>query len=131
MTSTTATQCLDIIYDGECPFCSRFVELYRIRKNVGVVRLTNVRERPDLIAAFNRTGIDIDNGMIVKWDGRDFYGASAVSLLSMLAAEDGLWSKVNALLFKNPQRARRVYPFLVFGRKVALKLMGRKLINEA
>jgi len=122
---------LSIIYDGECPFCTRFVELYRIRKNVGRVDLINVRERDDLLQSFAQTGIDIDNGMVVKWNNRDYYGSDAVNLLALLGSEKGIFSKINNFLFRNPKRAKRLYPALVVGRKIFLKISGRKLIGES
>jgi len=119
---------LEIVYDGDCPFCTRFVEIYRIRKNVGSVKLTNARERADLVERFTREGLDINNGMVVFWQGHTYYGPDSVNLLAMLGAEKGAFSALNRLLFKNKRVAGLVYPLMVKGRKLTLKAMGRKLI---
>lgn len=130
MSSAPPEKRLEIVYDGECPFCTRFVELYRIRKNVGRVVLTDARERPDLVAQFTRDGLDINEGMVAMWEGRSYYGADAVQLLAMLGAENGAFAALNRLLFKKPAVAGVVYPWLVRGRKLALRLLGRRLIDR-
>ena len=33
-----------IVYDGDCPFCSRYVALVRLREAVGQVVLANARD---------------------------------------------------------------------------------------
>ncbi len=34
---------ISIIYDGECPFCSSFMSIVRVKKSVGDVRLIDAR----------------------------------------------------------------------------------------
>lgn len=118
---------LTLIYDGECPFCSRFVALYNIRKHVGVVDLIDARSRPDLVAKLRNTQIEINDGMVAIWNGRLYYGSESVHLMSMLTSE-GLFAKVNWLLFRNRAVAASIYPVMVAGRKLALRLLGRPLI---
>ena len=124
-----ASDTLQILYDGDCPFCSNFVALYRIKENVGNVELTNVRERPDLVKDVRAMGYEINDGMIAIWQNKHYYGADAVSLMSMLSADKGAFAKLNRAMFTNPKVAGAVYPVLVRGRKLALKLMGRSLIE--
>ena len=124
-----ADDVLEIAYDGECPFCTRFVALYRIRSNVGQVVLTNVRERPDLLQRFAREGYDINAGMVVLWQGRAYHGADSVQLLAMLGAERGMFAGLNRALFVNRRVAGAVYPLLVRGRNLTLRALGRPLIE--
>ncbi len=43
---------LFIVYDGECPFCSRYVALQRLRESIGKVSMVNARDHlPDVAAA--------------------------------------------------------------------------------
>jgi len=126
-----ANDVLRIVYDGHCPFCSRFVELYRIRKNVGVVELVDAREDPAVVEDIRRRGYDINDGMIAIWNGHYYYGQESVTLMAMLGADKGAFAHVNRLLFSNPQLAGKIYPVLVRGRKFFLRMIGRPLIPEA
>ena len=130
MSSADPKARMRIVYDGECPFCSNFVRLYRLRENVGVVELVDARTAPDLVASFRRDGMEINDGMVVLWDGRSYHGADAMNLLSMLGAQKGAFAAMNRLLFASPRLARLVYPVLVLGRRATLALMGRKAILE-
>lgn len=121
---------LRIVYDGECPFCSRFVALYRIRENVGRVELVDARQHPEMVQDLRARGYEINDGMIAIWRGRYYYGEESASLMAMLSAESGAFARINRMLFTNPRLAAKVYPVLVRGRKLALALLGRKLIAE-
>lgn len=121
---------LRIIYDGECPFCSQFVALYRIRQNVGRVELIDAREHPEAVADVVRRGFNLDDGMIAVWQGHYYYGPESVSLMTMLSQEQGLFAGINRMLFSSPKVAGRVYPVLVKGRKLALRILGKSLIGE-
>ena len=120
---------LRLIYDGECPFCTRFVELYRIRQNVGHIELIDARQNPGAVADVRARGYEINDGMIAIWRGRYYYGQDGVTLMAMLGAEKGVFARINRLLFKNPKVAAILYPKMVCGRKLALRLLGRKLIT--
>ncbi len=119
---------LTILYDGECPFCRNFVAMYRIRETAGNVELINVRDHMAWVQDLRKRGLEINDGMVAIWDGRYYYGPDSVALLTMLSANGGLFAWMNRKMFGNPQTAAKVYPYLVKGRKLALLLLGRKLI---
>ncbi len=107
-------QLLTIVYDGQCPFCSGYVQLVRLRERVSVV-LVDARREPERAAAY---GLDLNAGMIADLDGAVHHGAAAVSLLSRLSRRPGplAWAPLS----------RAVYPILRLGRQAALKVLGRK-----
>ncbi len=122
-----------VVYDGECPFCTRYVTLYRIRRLVGRVRLVDARGSggPDpVLDEIRALGLDLDQGMAVKWGGRLYYGADAMHVLALLGAEGSAFSRLNRALFARKAVARRLYPALVAGRKLTLRLLGRPPIGE-
>ena len=57
-----------IVYDGECPFCSQYVKMLRIRESVGTVRLIDARSS-DETAIFARGKYDMDQGMAARIGG--------------------------------------------------------------
>ncbi|MDB5570704.1 MAG: hypothetical protein JWN93_1887 [Hyphomicrobiales bacterium] len=107
---------LHIVYDGDCPFCSSYVKLLRLRERFDV-RLVDARREPEFAAQY---GLDLNAGMVVDMDGDVRHGARAVALLSRLS------SRVSPL--RSERVAAAVYPALRLGRNVALKLLGRKPI---
>ena len=120
-----------ILYDGECPFCTGFAKLVRLRENVGVVRIVNAREGGPELEAVRAAGLDIDEGNAVLegWDGRAaaciHHGADAQGWLAARSrplTPVGLFLRA---LFATPALGRASYPMLRATRNLALRLMGR------
>lgn len=119
-----------VIYDGQCPFCSSYVALMRLRQSVGPVDLVDARSDDPRVAAAVAAGLDLDEGMVVIWDGRYFHGQAAVHLLATLSGEGGAMNRLQRLAFATPRRAAWLYPPLVRGRRAYLRLAGRSPIAE-
>lgn len=121
---------ITIIYDGECPFCSSYVSMVRLRETVGEVELIDARsDAPSVLAALS-AGYDLDQGMLVTWDGKQFFGQDAVHLLATLSAPSGGFNTLQRLVFASPRRAALLYPVLAGGRRLFLRLVGRQTIAE-
>jgi hypothetical protein len=103
--------------------------MVKLRENVGAVTLVNAREKLECVEVLSRHGININNGMVVIWDNKIFYGADAMHLLAMLSADSGLFSMVNRLVFKNKGAAKTIYPALVAGRRMTLWGLRRSMIS--
>jgi predicted DCC family thiol-disulfide oxidoreductase YuxK len=104
---------LRIVYDGDCPFCSRYVALLRLREHYDV-RLVDARKEPACAAQY---GLDLNAGMIVDLDGAVYHGARAMSLLSRLSGA------ISPL--RSEWVASAIYPLLRLGRNASLKALGR------
>jgi len=120
-----------VVYDGQCPFCCSYVRLYRIREHAARLRLIDAREAHPVVAEVRARGLDLDQGMVVKLGGRFYHAAAAMQILALLGAEGSLFNYLNRLLFRHPWLARRLYPLLVCGRLLTLRLLGRSLIGAA
>ncbi len=117
---------VDVIYDGECPFCASFVKMVRLRETFGEVRLVNARHSADPTVADVRQRYKLDDGFVVIFGGREYYGPEALEFISIATADNA----PSRLLMRTPlfrgRLGRMVYPLMVKGRKLALRLMGRK-----
>lgn len=116
---------LRIVYDGDCPFCSRYVRLVRLRENF-VVDLVDARQYPELAQSY---GLDLNEGMIADLDGSVHHGAEAVWLLSTLSSQSGFVNRWMATVFSTKLLARIAYPAMRCGRNLTLGILGRKRFN--
>ena len=120
-----------LLYDGECPFCSSYVGYVRLRETAGPVTLADARKYPALVAEANALGFEIDQGMVLKLDGRYYFGGDCIHALSLLTTPSGVFNRLNRALFKSKTVARVAYPVLRAGRNLALVLLGRKRIDSS
>lgn len=123
-------QAITIIYDGECPFCSSYVQLLRLRDNVGKVELVDARSDNVRVREANRTGYDLDSGMMVAYGGHWFFGQDAIHLLVTLSGPGGAWNSFQRIVFSSPDRAAKLYPLLASARHLYLRLAGKSAIRR-
>jgi predicted DCC family thiol-disulfide oxidoreductase YuxK len=117
-----------IYYDGDCPFCARYVQMLRLQRTTKV-ELIDLRTAPDKVEEFNRAGYNLDEGMVVQAEGRDLHGANAVSYLAALSTPSDLLNRLNKAALSNPLAAAILYPLLRAGRWLALFLMDRAMLG--
>lgn len=121
---------ITVIYDGDCPFCTSYVSMMRLREAVGEVELVDARGNDPRVRDVRRAGHDLDAGMVVLWQDRVFFGDGAVHLLAMLSQDGGgLFNRMQRAVFASPRRAAWFYPVLVAGRRLFLRLAGRAPIG--
>jgi predicted DCC family thiol-disulfide oxidoreductase YuxK len=118
-----------VVYDGECPFCSRYVAMVRLRDAVGKVRLVNARDPDPLVDDLKQSGFDLDQGMVLVMGDRRYHGADCVHMLAMLSTPVGAFNRLNAAVFRSRTASRLLYPVLRSGRNAVLRLLGRKKID--
>jgi predicted DCC family thiol-disulfide oxidoreductase YuxK len=118
-----------ILYDGECPFCSAYVKMLRLRDAAGDVALLNVREPHPLVSEAEALGLDLDEGMAVKMDGHFYHGAEAMHRLALLSTRSGLWNRLVRAMFRHEPLTRYLYPPLRAGRNATLKVLGRERLR--
>ncbi|GBF27671.1 hypothetical protein MnTg02_02730 [bacterium MnTg02] len=119
---------IQIAYDGDCPFCSAYVRLLRLRDAVGSIELLNAREEHPFVQEIRAAGLDLNEGMVAKFEGRIYHGQDCVHLLSMLSSPSGKLNRLIATILRSKWRCRWLYPVLRFGRNSTLRLMGRSRI---
>ena len=114
-----------VFFDGNCPFCSRYVRLLRLREAHGDPQLIDVRHHPRESAGLKKRGFDLDQGMIVVVDDRWYSGDEAVHVLALLSSPSTKFNKLNRILFSSRQLSGWIYPLLRLGRNLTLFCLGR------
>jgi len=118
-----------IVYDGECPFCSRYVAMLRLKAAFGAVELVDARSDHPAVRRLVEAGIDLDEGMALIQGDRIYHGDDCIHRLALMSTPSTLFNKLNVAIFRSPTASRVLYPFLRAGRNAALALLGRKKIS--
>ncbi|GGX77226.1 hypothetical protein GCM10007160_00520 [Litchfieldella qijiaojingensis] len=119
-----------LIYDKQCPFCDHYCRLVRLRESVGSLILVDAREDTEVMDEITEAGLDIDQGMVLKMDGRLYYGDDAIHVLALLSSRSSVFNRLNFWAFRSAKRARLLYPMLRGCRNFLLKLLGKTKINN-
>jgi predicted DCC family thiol-disulfide oxidoreductase YuxK len=125
----TQTPDLEVVYDGDCPFCRSYVMYCRLKEAFPEVVLTDARDVPDRVARYRGEGMEINKGMIVIYKGAVYHGDEAMTVLTQISRPDALLQRVMRLLFRSPVVAGVVYGVLRLGRDAALFFLGRRKID--
>jgi predicted DCC family thiol-disulfide oxidoreductase YuxK len=120
-----------LLYDGECPFCSRYVRHVRLREAIGTITLANAREHAALVEEVQRLGFSVDTGMVLKLDGNYYHGADCIHALALLTTPSGRFNRINSLVFRSKTASRVLYPVLRAGRNLTLRLLGRSRLQPS
>ena len=118
-----------LVYDGECPFCSAYVRMVRLRRAVGELRLVDARSGDPLVMEVCAAGLDLDRGMVLKLNGQLYAGDQCLHVLALMSTSSGVFNRITGTLFSSPRRARWLYPVLVAGRTAKLFCLGRRKLN--
>lgn len=119
-----------LVYDGECPVCTTWCRYVRLREAVGTLHLVDARQPGALMDQITAAGLDIDQGMVLKFKDVIYYGPDAIRVISLLSTGSGLFNRVNALLFGTRTMAAIFYPLGKAFRSVVLKLLGIRTIQN-
>ena len=119
-----------VVYDGECPFCSRYVKMLRLRAAVGSVELVNARSDHPVVAFLLERQIDLNDGMAFVQNGQVSHGDECIHKIALLTTPSGIVNRLNAWIFRSVTASRLLYPVLRFGRNVTLKLLGRRKLDS-
>jgi predicted DCC family thiol-disulfide oxidoreductase YuxK len=119
-----------LVYDGACPFCTRFAAMVRLRAAVGAVELVDARRGGPVIERLRAKGIDLDQGNVFSYGGRDYVGPEAMQAIATLTGLGGALGRLVAWMIRTPGRARRLYPLLRGLRNLMLRLKGEPQLRD-
>lgn len=129
--TTAPPEGIIVIYDGDCPFCAAYVRMTRLKAAAGKIELVNARTDHPVLAEIAAASLNLDEGMVVKYRGELHHGDRAMTMLALLTTPSGIFNRLMRLMFSSPSVARVLYPPMVAGRNLVLKLLGRTRINPA
>lgn len=113
-----------LVYDGECPVCKAYCRYARIRDTVGRLHLVDARQPGPLMDEITAAGLDIDQGMVVKFNDVMYYGPEASRVLTLLSTRSGLFNRISHALFGSARRAGFFYPLGKAFRNLVLRVLG-------
>ena len=118
-----------LIYDGECPICGYAAKVTKLRESVGRLEIINARDNHPLVTEAKKQGYDLDKGIIVKYQGKSYYGKDAMHILAILGSPVGWFNRMNVFLFKSRILSVIFYPIFKFIRRCILVVLGVKKIQ--
>ncbi len=119
-----------LVYDGECPVCVTYCKYVRIRAAVGHLHLVDARHPSALLDEITAAGLNIDQGMVVKFQDQIYYGPDAIYVLTQLSTPSGIFNRLNYYFFSSRLGANIFYPLGKACRTVLLKLLGIRYIDN-
>ena len=118
-----------IVYDGDCPFCSAYVRMVRLRRTFGAIRLVDARSAEPIVSEIKAAGLDLDKGMVLFLNNERYHGAECIHRVALMSTSSGLFNRITKAIFTSPRLARWLYPVLVGGRNAVLFILRRRKIN--
>ncbi len=119
-----------LVYDRECPVCDAYCRMVRIRESVGALRLVNARDASGIMSEITAKGLDIDEGMVLKFGNTLYYGADAIHVLSLMSSRSGAFNRLTYWIFRSKRLSTILYPLFRFFRNLLLKLLRKARINN-
>ena len=119
-----------LLYDGDCPACSAYVAMARLRQLYPNLRIVSARTEPDLVAELRRRGYEINDGMVLSLDGKIYYAAEATRMIAILGRNSSSrWRRAALGFIGTAPWSRLLYPWLNRGRLLLLRMLGRRRIG--
>lgn len=119
-----------LVYDGECPVCKTYCKYIRIREAAGTLQLVDARQPSALMDEITAAGLNIDQGMVLKFKDVMYYGPDAIHILTLLSTPSGIFNRINYYVFSTKAGAKIFYPIGKAFRTLLLKLLGIKYIEN-
>ena len=115
---------LVLVYDGGCPFCRHFALRSELVGGVPGLQIRDGRADAALRTELKARGFNLARGAVLLEGDQAWYGAEAIAeLCERLKPSDPLLALLRQL-FAAPPQARRLYPLLLWARRMALHWKG-------
>ena len=116
-------QKLILYYDKQCPFCSKYANLLKIKENFEIT-LKDARNNLDEISVLCEN-LNINDGFIVLYKNDCFQGAKALAFLNSTVDKDTLLGKLHFVFRYDNIFSKILYKILFILRKIILFISGK------
>ena len=115
---------LKLVYDGGCPFCLDFAQRAELAAGLDDLELCDGRRDHAFRSQLRQRGLSLARGAILIEGDRVWHGSAAIAeLCGRMAPGDALLALLQGV-FREPRRAERLYPLLLWARRWALRWRG-------
>ena len=119
-----------LVYDGECPICRPTANAIKIKNAVGTLHLVNARETHPILEQIKKAGVNLDDGMVVKFQDTLYHGVEAQHILALIGTNSDWFNRLNVCLFRSKFIAKFIYPILKLIRSILLKFNSISKLNN-
>ena len=116
-------QKLTLYYDKQCPFCSKYTNLLKLKENFEI-NLKDARENLDEISVLCKN-LDINDGFIVLYKNDCFQGAKALEFLNRAVDKTTILGKLHFFFAYENIFSKFLYKTLFILRKIALFILRK------
>ncbi len=115
---------MTLLYDGQCPFCSRYGRATGARLK-DEIEAVDARRNPEVVSELRADGYDMNDGTVLLIDGLVLQGRDAVAALESMGGARSPAGRTVRALTKLPGFLRVVYPGVRIARLGVLRALGR------
>ena len=116
-------QKLTLYYDKQCPFCSKYANLLKLKENFEIT-LKDARENLDEISVLCKN-LDINDGFIVIYKNDCFQGAKALEFLNRAVDKTTILGKLHFFFAYENIFSKFLYKSLFILRKIILFILRK------
>jgi predicted DCC family thiol-disulfide oxidoreductase YuxK len=121
---------LVLVYDGDCPLCRNSAKAVRLKASVGSIEMVDARVLGNhpIRSEIMDEGLDLNEGIVVKFEGKLYHGSDALHLLALLGSSSDRFNRFNAWIFRSKIRTDWLYPYLKAARRLSLWVQRKPLL---
>ena len=121
--SQNLKQKITLYYDKQCPFCSKYANLLKLKENFEI-SLKDARENQSEISLIC-PNLNINDGFIVIYENDCFQGAKALEFLNSAVDKDTFLGKLHFIFRYDNIFSKILYNVLFILRKIILFVLRK------
>lgn len=123
MSTDSLKQKLTLYYDKQCPFCSKYANLLKLKENFEIT-LKDARENQSKISLICEH-LNINDGFIVVYKDDCFQGAKALAFLNSAVDKTTFLGKLHFFFRYDNLFSNSLYKLFFILRKIILFILGK------